>query len=102
MVARAAAPSCGACGPQLTCPAIPSCVCAGAGGYVAEPSCWGVVAAYSSAALIVGLTAGAALALAWQKRQVTPPGETTTDASSDEAARAQALAIKQKRSAARA
>ena len=60
VVARAAAPSCGACAPQLTCPAIPSCVCAGAGGQVPEPSCAGLVAAYAVAALAVGLAAGAA------------------------------------------
>ena len=60
VVARAAAPSCGACAPQLTCPAIPSCVCAGAGGQVPEPSCAGLIAAYAGAALAVGLAVGAA------------------------------------------
>ena len=60
VVARAAAPSCGACAPQLSCPAIPACVCAGAGGQVPEPSCGGLIAAYAVAALTVGLAAGAA------------------------------------------
>ena len=61
VVARAAAPSCGACSPQLACPAqtCPSCVCAGAGGHVVEPSCVGLVAAYAVAALVVGLFLGA-------------------------------------------
>ena len=60
VVARAAAPSCGACAPQLSCPAIPACVCAGAGGQVPEPSCGGLIAAYAVAALAVGLAVGAA------------------------------------------
>ena len=65
VVARAAAPSCGACAPELACPALPtlscpSCVCAGAGGHVVEPSCIGLVTAYVVAALTVGLAVGAA------------------------------------------
>ncbi|CAK0821973.1 unnamed protein product, partial [Prorocentrum cordatum] len=64
VVARAAAPSCGACSPHLACPApptlsCPACVCAGAGGHVVEPSCLGLVTAYSVAALTIGLALGA-------------------------------------------
>ncbi|CAK0880338.1 unnamed protein product, partial [Prorocentrum cordatum] len=64
LVARASAPSCGNCSPHLACPAppalaCPSCVCAGAGGQVVEPSCAGLVAAYAVAACTVGLAVGA-------------------------------------------
>ncbi|CAK0796867.1 unnamed protein product, partial [Prorocentrum cordatum] len=64
LVARASAPSCGDCSPHLACPApptlaCPSCVCAGAGGQVVEPSCAGLVAAYAVAACTVGLAVGA-------------------------------------------
>ncbi|CAK0889074.1 unnamed protein product, partial [Prorocentrum cordatum] len=74
VVARAAAPSCGACSPQLACPApptlsCPACVCAGAGGHVVEPSCLGLVTAYSGAALTIGLALGA-VGGAWAARRL--------------------------------
>ncbi|CAK0877444.1 unnamed protein product [Prorocentrum cordatum] len=57
-LARAAAPSCGACAPRHTCPAIPACVCAGAGGQVFEPFCGGLLLAYAAAALVTGSVCG--------------------------------------------
>ncbi|CAK0867611.1 unnamed protein product [Prorocentrum cordatum] len=74
VVARAAAPSCGACSPHLACPApptlsCPACVCAGAGGHVVEPSCLGLVTAYSVAALTIGLAFGA-VGGAWAARRL--------------------------------
>ncbi|CAK0901242.1 unnamed protein product, partial [Prorocentrum cordatum] len=77
VVARAAAPSCGACSPHLACPApptlsCPACVCAGAGGHVVEPSCLGLVTAYSVAALTIGLAFGA-VGGAWAARRLLGP-----------------------------
>ncbi|CAK0880027.1 unnamed protein product, partial [Prorocentrum cordatum] len=77
VVARAAAPSCGACSPHLACPAPPTlscpvCVCAGAGGHVVEPSCLGLVTAYSVAALTIGLVFGA-VGGAWAARRLLGP-----------------------------